>query len=167
LGTFQQPVKSMVADSSPSFSHPCFVEKNEKTLSNSFHLLTIGKLTCFYRSRLPAGIFLSQFFFPTWSWSCAPRRRPRRRSRSYGRPCGVGRFFYFYIFYFRFLQKYIFDLEIYSNIPRPPGNGAAGAFLKKFRGENCAQVPGGRSPATGRPAPRPPGSGVAGSPTLI
>ena len=82
-------VKSMVADSSPSFSHPCFVEKNEKTLSNSFHLLTIGKLTCFYRSRLPAGIFLSQFFFPAWSWGCAPRRRPRRRSRSYGRPCGV------------------------------------------------------------------------------
>jgi len=30
---------------------------------------------------------------------------------------GVGRFFYFYIFYFRFLQKYIFDLEIYRNIP--------------------------------------------------
>ena len=28
------------------------------------------------------------------------------------------RFFYFYIFYFRFLQKYIFDLEIYRNIPR-------------------------------------------------
>ena len=37
--------------------------------------------------------------------------------------------FYFYIFYFRFLQKYIFDLEIYRNIP--PGSAAVGAFLKK------------------------------------
>jgi hypothetical protein len=26
----------------------------------------------------------------------------------------------FFIFYFCFLQKYIFDLEIYRNIPRPP-----------------------------------------------
>ena len=69
------------------------------------------------------------------------------------------RFFYFYIFYFRFLQKYIFDLEIYKNIPRPPrcraagtwttGRGAAGAFLKKIRRKNCAQVPGGRSPGSG------------------
>ena len=57
------------------------------------------------------------------------------------RPCGR-RFFYFFIFYFRFLQKYIFDLEIYRNIPRPPrcrtagtwppGSGAAGAFLEKI-----------------------------------
>ena len=43
------------------------------------------------------------------------------------------RFFYFYIFYFRFLQKYIFDLEIYRNIPRPPGSGVAGAFLSAGR----------------------------------
>ena len=41
------------------------------------------------------------------------------------------RFFYFYIFYFRFLQKYIFDLEIYINIPRPPGSWTAGANLQK------------------------------------
>ena len=40
--------------------------------------------------------------------------------------------FYFYIFYFCFLQKYIFDLEIYRNIPRPPRCRAAGAFLKKI-----------------------------------
>ena len=56
--------------------------------------------------------------------------------------CFPSRFFYFFIFYFRFLQKYIFDLEIYRNIPRPPGcraarsrppdSGAAGAFLKKI-----------------------------------
>ena len=56
---------------------------------------------------------------------------------------GAGRFFYSYIFYFRFLQKkYIFDLEIYRNIPRPsscraagtwpPGSGAAGAFVQKL-----------------------------------
>ena len=47
----------------------------------------------------------------------------------------------FFIFYFRFSQRYIFDLEIYRNIPRsprcraagnwPPGSEAAGAFLKK------------------------------------
>jgi len=29
---------------------------------------------------------------------------------------GPARFFYFFIFYFRFLQKYIFDLKIYRNI---------------------------------------------------
>ena len=49
--------------------------------------------------------------------------------------------FYFYILYFRFLQKYIFVFEIYMNIPRPPrcraagtwppGSGAAGAYLQK------------------------------------
>jgi len=43
------------------------------------------------------------------------------------------RFFYFY---FHLLQKYIFDLEIYKNIPRavgiyPPGSGAAEIFLEK------------------------------------
>ena len=49
--------------------------------------------------------------------------------------------FYFYIFYFRILQKYIFVFEIYMNIPRPPrcraagtwpaGSRTAGAYLKK------------------------------------
>jgi len=33
------------------------------------------------------------------------------------RPARVGRFIYFFIFYFRFLQKYIFVFEIYWNIP--------------------------------------------------
>ena len=48
------------------------------------------------------------------------------------------RFFYFYIFYFCFLQKYIFELEIYRNIPGrpaagtwPPGCRAVGANLQK------------------------------------
>ena len=53
----------------------------------------------------------------------------------------AARFFYFFIFYFCFLQKYIFDLEIYMNIPRPPrcrragiwppGSRAAGAYPQK------------------------------------
>ena len=81
--------------------------------------------------------------------------------------------FYFYIFHFRFLQKYIFIFEIYRNIPRPPrcraagtwppGSGAAGAFLKKFRGENCVLVPGGRSPCSGAAGP---GRLAAGQPAL-
>ena len=81
--------------------------------------------------------------------------------------------FYFYIFYFRFLQKYIFDLENYRNIPRPPrcraagtwppGNRAAGAYLKKNlqkitprsledrpHGSEAARPPG--RPAVGRRA---------------
>ena len=40
------------------------------------------------------------------------------------------RFFYFYTFYFRFLQKYIFVFKIYRNIPRPPRCRAAGAYLQ-------------------------------------
>ena len=81
-------------------------------------------------------------------------------------------FFIFFILYFHFLQKYIFDLEIYRNIPRPPrcraagtwppGSGAAGAFLKKNSRRKLragllgpvAQQRGGR--------PWPPGCGPAG-----
>ena len=61
--------------------------------------------------------------------------------------------FYFYILYFRFLQKYIFVFEIYMNIPRPPrcqaagtwppGSRAAGAYLQIKSTKNCAEVPGG------------------------
>ena len=61
--------------------------------------------------------------------------------------------FYFYIFYFRFLQKYIFVFEIYRNIPRPPHCRAAGTwspcceatgvFLQKFSRRICAEAPGG------------------------
>ena len=83
------------------------------------------------------------------------------------------RFFYFFIFYFRFLQKYIFDLEICRNIPRPsgcraagtwpPGSGAAGAFLEKNLRRKLRPSPWGpvARQRGGRPH-RPPGSGAAG-----
>ena len=87
---------------------------------------------------------------------------------------GPKRGFIFLYFLFLFLKIYIFDLEIYRNIPRPPrcraarswppGSGAAGAFLKKNREENCAQVPRGRSP--GSRAAGPPGRPAAGRPAL-
>jgi len=48
-------------------------------------------------------------------------RGPARKLKALG---GRG----FFIFYFYFLQKYIFDLEIYRNIPRLPGSGAAGTW---------------------------------------
>ena len=72
-------------------------------------------------------------------------------------------FFYFFIFYFRFLQKYIFNLEIYRNIPRPPGSGAAGAFVQKFLRKKLRAGPWGpvARQRDGRP-PKPPGSGAAG-----
>ena len=38
-----------------------------------------------------------------------------------------GAFFYFYIFYFNFLQKYIFDLEIYRSILGHPAAGLPGS----------------------------------------
>ena len=73
------------------------------------------------------------------------------------------RFFNFYIFYFHFLQKYIFDMEIYRNIPRPPRCRAAGANLQK-KEENKLRTgpwePAARQPG-GRP-PRPLGCGAAG-----
>ena len=73
--------------------------------------------------------------------------------------------FYFYIFQFCFLQKYIFVFEIYRNIPRPPrcrtaGTWpprcrAAGVFSAKLFVENLRPGPWrtGR-PAAGRPAPQ-------------
>ena len=71
-----------------------------------------------------------------------------------------------WFFYFHFLQKYIFDLEIYRNIPRPPRYRAAGRqclICKKKSTKNCAEVP--RGPAArqqgGQPS-RPPGRGAAG-----
>ena len=96
------------------------------------------------------------------------------------------RFLYFYIFYFCFLQKYIFVFEIYMNIPRPPrcraagtwppGSREAGAYLQKSR-QKLRRGPWrtGR-PAAGRPAlqaarqrgggPWPPACGASGPPTL-
>ena len=85
-----------------------------------------------------------------------------------GRP-----FFYFYILYFRFLQKYIFDFEICRNIPRPPvcraagtwppGSGAAGAFVKKISRRKLHAGPWGpvARHRGGRPL-WPPGCGAAG-----
>ena len=49
----------------------------------------------------------------------------------------------FFIFQFRFLQKYIFIFEIYRNIPRPPRCRAVGAFLLKISRKFCARAPGG------------------------
>ena len=43
------------------------------------------------------------------------------------------RFFYFFIFYFHFLQKYIFVFNIYKNIPRPPSCRAAGTWSLRCR----------------------------------
>ena len=71
--------------------------------------------------------------------------RARARAQQAGtrvRGSSARGFFYFYIFYFCFLQKYIFDFKIYRNILRPPGSravgtwppgsGAAGAFVQKL-----------------------------------
>jgi len=72
------------------------------------------------------------------------------------------RFFYFYIFYFCFLQKYIFDLEIYRNIPRLSGGrdlaarqpGGRGLSAKKKTTKNCSQVRGNRPPGSGAAGPQ-------------
>src|SRR6185295_2540142 len=72
------------------------------------------------------------------------------------------RFFYFYIFYFRF-YKNIFSIwnftEIYPGRPeagRPgpgrPAAGRQGLFRKKNMKNNYRQVPGTGRPAAGRPA---------------
>ena len=77
----------------------------------------------------------------------------------------------FFIFFISvFLQKYIFDLEIYRNIPRPPRCraartwsprcGAAGLFCKNFRGEFALKPLNDRSPDSG--AAGPPGRPAAG-----
>ena len=72
---------------------------------------------------------------------------------------GAEAVFYFYILYFRFLQKYIFVFEIDMNIPWPPrcraagiwppGSRAAGAYPQK-KDENKLQTgpwgPDGRPP---------------------
>ena len=53
---------------------------------------------------------------------------------SFGRRLGVvgvaaRRLFYFYIFRKYFLQKYIFNITIYSFVPLPPSSGAAGTYM--------------------------------------
>jgi len=78
-------------------------------------------------------------------------------------------FFYFFIFQFRYLQKYIFIFEIYRNIPRPPCCRAAGTwslrqglFCKKFHGNFALKPLEDRSPDSG--AAGPPGRPAAGRP---
>ena len=79
------------------------------------------------------------------------------------------RFFYFFIFYFHFLQKYIIVFKIYRNIPRPPRVAllrGGRKFLQKSpwrtgrptagrpaRGRQKSPWRTGR-PAAGRPPPR-------------
>ena len=62
----------------------------------------------------------------------------------------LGRFFYFFYFLFSFFTKIYFrfaNLQEYTPAARQPGG--RGISEKKFRGENCAQVPGGRLPGSG------------------
>jgi len=82
------------------------------------------------------------------------RRQGRKAKGEKGKEAEISRGFLFFLFFSRFLQKYIFDMEIYRNIPRPPGCRAAGAYLKK-RGKQIADrsLETGR-PAAGRPAPK-------------
>ena len=109
-------------------------------------------------------------FFEHTDWVFFDMRLGFLLTRAGRRSCPQtqARFFYFFIFYFRFLQKYIFVFKIYKNIPRPPrcrttGTrsprcGAAEAFLQKICEIFCRKTSGGSG---GRP-PRPPGSRAAG-----
>ena len=99
------------------------------------------------------------------------RRQPHRCSAlatlpEIWRPLRVRRRFqalFFYIFYFRFLQKYIFDLEIYRSIPgrpaagRPgpgrPATGRQGLERKKKKKKKLQTGPWGRSPGSGAADP--------------
>ena len=91
-----------------------------------------------------------------------------------GHAARLPRIFYFYILYFRFLQKYILFSKftgIYPGRPaagRPglgrPAAGRQGLLCKKFSKNICAQVPGGQSPGSG--AAGPPGRPAVGRPDL-
>ena len=82
----------------------------------------------------------------TW----AGKRTAQQRA---GVTCG----FFIFIFYIFFLQKYILDLKIYRNMPRPPscraagtwppGSGRQGLLCKSFCSNICGRL------AAGRPAP--------------
>jgi len=52
--------------------------------------------------------------------------QPTTRHRFLAQP---RRLFYFYIFRKHFLQKYIFNITIYSFVPLPPGRGPAAQQL--------------------------------------
>jgi len=70
--------------------------------------------------------------------------------RPKSKACYNKRFFIYFIFYFRFLQKYIFDLEIYRNIPWQ--RGGWGISEKKFAEKISRRSLGAGRPAAGRPA---------------
>jgi hypothetical protein len=61
-------------------------------------------------------------------------------------------FFIFFIFYFCFLQKYIFDLEIYRNIPGRSAAGRQELICKKIQQKIADRSLGTGRPAAGRPA---------------
>ena len=79
---------------------------------------------------------------------------------------GFRSFFYFFIFYFRFLQKYIFNITIYSFVPLRPQGGGRGPAARQEGGRDlfvnkkiiCADALGGSLP---------PGRGAAGSPAIL
>ena len=73
---------------------------------------------------------------------------------------------FFYFFYFRFLQKYIFDLQIYKNIPRPPRaarqRGGRGISEKNFVEKIARRSLGAAARQRGGRPPKPPGSRATG-----
>ena len=119
-------------------------------------------------SQTLTSLFL-RIFFPLSFWE---QRQPSlgddKKKTSLGEkdgptPCGIAatvrpkskacynkRFFIYFIFYFRFLQKYIFDLEIYRNIPWQ--RGGWGISEKKFAEKISRRSLGAGRPAAGRPA---------------
>ena len=92
------------------------------------------------------------------------------------RRTGLDYTFYFYIFYFLFTKIYFRfeNLQEYTPAAPLPGGrdlaalqrGGRGIFEKKIRGENCAQVPGGRSPGSGAAGPGRPAAGRPDLPPL-
>ena len=98
------------------------------------------------------------FLGPRMPRRTRPILGPGRGSKRQGRK---RRGFFYFIFSFRFLQKYIFVFEIYRNIagrpaagrpgPGRPAAGRQGLLCKNFCENICAQVLAGR-PAAGRPA---------------
>ena len=100
---------------------------------------------------------------------------------SMGRLSWYSRLFYFYIFRKHFLQKYIFNITIYSFVPLPPGRGRQGACLPsagrqglicKLKKIICAEALGGSLPppcrqSTGRQGACRPAGGRQAPPSCI
>ena len=99
-----------------------------------------------------------------------PTHEYKARCKKYTRPALLPihpAVFLFFYFLFLFFKKYIFDLEIYRNIPgrpaarRPgPGGPAAGAYLKKSSQKIAPRSLEDRPPGSG--AASPPGRPAAG-----